>query len=447
MKRTHVFSETYENKKEALREALARESLATVQSTPCLTHRLPVRILAVCALLGILTVSVYAAAQWIDFRMEKNGDEVRVHAGLTNSDESADTSEKPLRSWQIGDGEIGIRLHIPDLPADMEADRAASGKYRSSDPSRAITVNGIDLRRSDLDHLIGGASGVRKLTAGDKPMYVIETGGEAAYYNRIAYIALEEYELVLKLWVSYGITDDELFSLASTLTTEETTDAMLAIPIHNEPRGGTDADIPFTYVGEDDVICEAELIEIGESARDANDRFTVTVSDANVYDNISVLRPEHVLHADFVQRFTDAEGNLIPYNRTEILWSREEGKTPVKQFGETVSSTKKLCVVTLTLADVTMDEIPEADRDRMLKASLYGFDLRAYTANDGKLTWLSEDAVVDGKPEANADSSEMIYREYLGNGRWKVAYLIDEADASGKLVLGSSVSRVYVKIS
>jgi hypothetical protein len=43
-------------------------------------------------------------------------------------------------------------------------------------------------------------------------------------------------------------------------------------------------------------------------------------------------------------------------------------------------------------------------------------------------------------------SSEIIYREDLGNGQWKIAYLIDDDIAEGGLVLGSYTGKVYIKI-
>ncbi len=445
MRDKHIFSKAYTERKEAVLTALRREeALEAEEKSRFFTHA-PLKIMASVAILSVLTVSVYAAVQWIDFRMEQNGDEVRIHASLNETGENTGSEDKPLRSWRAEYGEISVSLKIPDLPADMSEDQTANGKYGSEDSSRSMTINGIDLRRSDLNQLIGGVTNTKQLDVGGKAMYVV-VGGEEDYYSRIAYIVFDEDELVLKLWVSYGITDDELSALASTMTLEYTTDALCAIPIQNELSGTANIDIPKVYYHPYDPIYEADLIEIGQSVRDENDWYTATVNTVEVYDNINILNPNYILRKDFVERFTDASGKLVSYNRTEVIMIEEEGKQATKQFGETVSAKKKLYVVTLTMEDVTMDEIPEADRERMLKACVNGFDLHAYTVVNGEIKMQSSNAVVDRKPNAYADSSEIIYREYLGNNQWKVAYLIDEAEAEGNLVLNEYTGKIYVNI-
>ena len=445
MRDKHIFSKSYLDRKEAVLNALHREETAEKNSNNFFAARNPFKIVAYVAILSALTVSVYAAVQWIDFRIEQNGDEVRIHASLNETGENTGNEEKPLRSWRAEDGEISVSLQIPDLPADMSEDLTANGKYGSEDSSRSMTINGIDLRRSDLNQLIGGATSTKQLDVGSKTMYVVEKG-EANYHNRIAYIVFDEYELVLKLWVSYGITDAELTALASTMTLEYTTDALLAIPILNELGDTTNIDIPEVYYRPYDPIYESDLIGIGQSVRDENDWYTATVDAVEVYDNINVLNLNYILRKDFIERFTDDSGKLVPYNRTEVLWTEEEEKTPTKQFGETVSAKKKLYVVTLTVADVTMKEFCDSDREDMLKACVNGFKLQAYTVADGEINMHSSNAVVDRKPNAYADSSEIIYREYLGNNQWIVAYLIDESIANKPLVLWSYTGKIYVKV-
>ena len=447
MRDKHVFSKSYLDRKEAVLHALRREEAEAQKSKTAFLSRTPLKVLASVAILSVLTVSVYAAVQWIDFRMEQNVDEVRIHAGLNETGKNTtNNEEKPLRSWRAEDGEISVSLNIPDLPSDMRERENTNGKYYSEDSSRAMTINGIDLRRSDLDQIIGGDVTAKQVEIGGKTMFLIGSSSDAAYYNRTAYILFEEDELVLKLWVSYGITEEELTALASTMTLEYTTDALLAIPIQNELGGTTNMDIPYVYYAPYDPIYESDLVEIGQSVRDDNDWYTATIDAVEVHDTINVLNPNYILRKDFVERFTDISGNLIPYNRTELIITGEEGKQATKQFGETISAKKKLVVVTLTMADVTMDEFSEEDRDDMLKACVNGFNLYSYTVADGEIMLQSSNAVVDRKPNAYADSSEIIYREYLGNNQWKVAYLIDEADAEGNLMLEEFTGKIYVNI-
>jgi len=447
MEDKHVFSKSYTDRREAVLNALRREeAIETGKHAHGITH-LPVKILIAVIILSAFTVSIYAAVHWIDFRMERDGETVHVHASLNETGENDGAEEKPVRSWNAEDGEISIRLNIPDLPSDMRARENTNGKYYSEDTSRSMTINGIDLRRSDLDQIIGGGDEAKQIDVGGKTMFVIGSNSDAAYYNRTAFILFEKEELVLKLWVSYGITDDELTALASTMTVEETTDVLLALPIINEVLDDSyDWTTPITV--ERDPIYETDLLEIGESAREAGDWYTTAVNSVEICDTISSLNPKYILNNNFVKRFTDGSGNLIPYNRTEIIYTfDDDGKYVSMQFGESVPSVKKLYVVTLTMADVTMDELDEEDRDEMLKACVHGFSLNSYSVTDGEIDILSSGSVViDRKPEAHADNSESIYREYLGNNRWKVAYLVDESIANEPLVFWSYTGKLYVKI-
>ncbi|MBR4000680.1 MAG: hypothetical protein IKI93_20315 [Clostridia bacterium] len=445
MRDKHIFSKTYTERKEAVLHALRREEALKAEDKKCFYTRTPIKIVASVAILSVLTVSVYAAVQWIDFRMEQNGDEVRIHASLNETGENDTTEEKPVRSWNAEEGEISIRLNIPDLPSDMRERENTNGKYYSEDSSRSMTINGIDLRRSDLDQIIGGGDEAKQIDVGGKTMFVIGSSSDAAYYNRTAFILFEKEELVLKLWVSYGITDDELTALASTMTVEETTDVLLALPIINEVLDDSyDWTTPITV--ERDPIYETDLIEIGESKRAATDWYTITVNKTEFFDNINVLNPGCILRKDFVNKFVDDAGNLIPYNRTEKLVIRG-GNNWSLQFGDTVLSQKKLLVVTMTMAELDFESFDEEDREGMLQACVNEYDIYSYTVTDGKIDFNSPpDTVVDRRPESRADSSEIIYREYLGNNQWKVAYLIEEDIAEGNLVLYAYTGKVTVKI-
>ena len=445
MRDKHIFSKSYTERKEAVLHALRREEALKAEEKNCFYTRIPIKIIASVAILSVLTVSVYAAVQWIDFRMEQNGDEVRIHASLNETGENDTTEEKPVRSWNAEEGEISIRLNIPDLPSDMRERENTNGKYYSEDSSRSMTINGIDLRRSDLDQIIGGGDEAKQIDVGGKTMFVIGSSSDAAYYNRTAFILFEKEELVLKLWVSYGITDDELTALASTMTVEETTDILLALPIINEVLDDSyDWTTPITV--ERDPIYETDLIEIGESKRAATDWYTITVNKTEFFDNINVLNPGCILRKDFVNKFVDDAGNLIPYNRTEKLVIRD-GNNWSLQFGDTVLSQKKLLVVTMTMAELDFESFDEEDREGMLQACVNEYDIYSYTVTDGIIDFNSPpDTVVDRRPESRADSSEIIYREYLGNNQWKVAYLIEEDIAEGDLVFYAYTGKVTVKI-
>ncbi|MBQ7600240.1 MAG: hypothetical protein IJU57_06180 [Clostridia bacterium] len=458
MKEDHVFSEEYSRRKHTVMCALRREEAAGAATISRRHSGTAVRILVCAAVLAALTVSVFAITRFIDFRVSKEGSEVSVHAGTTASDpDSAPVSantpgnngtgtadeEKPLRSWRSQDGEISVCLSIPDIPSDMLENTTASGKYGSQDRSRRITICGIDLRRSDLDQIVSGATDTMQLDAGGKIMYVIKKG-EADFYDRVAYIAYEEEELILKLYVSYGITDAELLSLASSITVGYTTDTLLAIPIENEietgPAGKTSYETGYVPV------LVTELKKTGTPLRADTGWFTLTVSDVSVHDNVSALDPSNVLRAEYIGKFTDGDGALVPYNRTEVFLTAGSGETLPSSFGETVSVTKKLYVLTLTLTDVQLDEFTDEDKYSMICAIVASLKLNGYTVKDGRAEITSLNAVIDRLPGEYSSFSEPVYREDLGNGRWRVAYLVDEDIAEGDLMLYDRTQGIFVKI-
>lgn len=428
MENNHVFSESYEKRKKAVRAALQQECISAETNR----QRWSVRLVAVIAIMAILSISIYAAARWIEFRVEQKGKDVFVHAGIMQA-ENSDYEEKPLRSWRAENGEVSIQLNIPGMPADMLENKTAPGKWHGSDDSRAITINGIDLRRSDLNTVVGDAKETKSLTVGKNTVYVVEKG-EASFYSRIAFVVFEKEELVLKMWVSYGINEDELLNIVSTITVEQVKSAALAIPIMNEIVTA-DNYIPEIVHSEKASIFVSDLSEIGDSVRDIEDWYTVTVNDICVHDNTAALNSEHIIAKEKLKKFTDDSGNLIAYNRTPIIYN-EEG---TKEFGESVSVKKRLYCITISMEDIEKNH-------ELIYACVNGFSLRGYTEENGEVKFISNNSVIDAKPQNHAMTTEPIYREYLGNDRWKIAYLVDEDISEGNLALVSQIGKVYIKI-
>ncbi len=440
MKNKHIFSERYETRKIAVISAL--KSYETEHKNTHAKLRLPTKIFISAAVLAAITVSAFAAAKWIEFRVERDGDNVKIHAGL-NETGTSNKAEKPLRSWRSEEGEISIKLNIPDMPTDITEDKTANGKYGSADSSRSLTFSAVDLRRGDLDQLTAGVTDVTRFDADGREGYVLKTG-DANYYNRTAYMVFEEDELVIKAWVSYGVTDEELTAMLTTLALEETSDPSVAIPVLNE----------FTDTGDDPIIFEnvntsefsRELSEMDESVRDAWERYTVTVKSVEVFDDVKTLDLKHVIYKDMFYRFVDGEGNLPPYTRTEIVVNYNDDGSFTKEFGESVPMKKKLFVATIAMTDLDFSDTDKAERETMLHACINGFELDGYTHDEEDIKITSMNAVVDRKLHQHSGNGEMVYRQELGGGLWKVAFLVDEDIASGNLVLHSYSSKIYIKI-
>lgn len=442
VKEIHTFSDRYIKRKEAVLSALLREEREKASKGRTNFTGAPARILICAAVIAVLSASAFAVSRFIEFRMNLDRNEVTVQAGTTDTKKEND--ERPLRSWRSDEGEISVHLNITGLPSDMHEKMFTNGKYESSDPSRRLTISGIDLRRSDLNEIIKGATGTRAINSGGKTVYVIEKG-EADFYDRLAYMVFEEEELILKFYVSWGISDDELGSLAESIKIEYTADALSAIPIENEIRTGSADRITFETGYKP--IAEADLRKTGEPVRDINGRFTLTVDDVSIYDDIRILDPGGILNQDYVRNFTDENGDLIPYNRTELISAGESGETQPAQFGETVQVSKKLFVITLTVSDIDLDDFSESDRYDQLCAYVYSFTLNGFTIINGRADITTQSSVIEHSPGVRSSFSEPVYREDLGNGQWRIAYLIDEDVASGDLVLrGMTSSGINIKI-
>ena len=439
MKEIHVFSDRYNDRKSAVMSALRSyelEQTLTCAKKMCLSTRM----LISAAIIAAVSVSAFAAAKWIEFRVERDGDRVNVHAGVN---ETVNVEERPHISWRPDDGEISVKLNIPDLPADMSPNMTANGKYGGADSSRSLTFSVVDLHRSDIDQITAGVIDVERFDADGREVCVIKTG-EANYYNRTAYMFFEREAIVLKIWVSYGVTDEELTAMLTSLTLEQTDDPFEAVPVLNELTDANDA--PDIFERESTTQYVSELSYIGESIRDTNERFTATVKSVEVFDDAKTLDFKHVIYKDMFYRFVNADGTLRPFERTMVNTIFNDDGSFVKEFGESVKMKKKLYVVTLAVTDLNFSDLNEADRLDMLQACINGFDLDGYTNDGDEIKITSFNAVADRKLGQYTGNGEMVYRQALGDGLWKVAFLIDEDIAAGDMVLHSYTSKIYVKI-
>ena len=439
MKEIHDFSDRYNNRKRAVVSAL-RSYEAERTLTCAKKMSLPIRMMISVAIIAAVSVSAFAAAKWIEFRVDRDGDKINIHAGVN---ETANKEDRPLISWRSDDCDISVKLNIPDFPADMSPNMTANGKYDSTDSSRSLTFSVVDLHRSDLDQITAGVTDVERFDADGREVYVIKTG-EANYYNRTAYMAFEREAIVLKIWVSYGVTDEELTAMLTSLTLEETDDPSVAVPVLNELTDANDA--PDIFERESTTQYVSELSDIGESIRDTNERFTATVKSVEVFDDAKTLDFKHVIYKDMFYRFVNADGTLRPFERTMVNTIFNDDGSFVKEFGESVKMKKKLYVVTLAVTDLDFSDLNEADSLDMLQACINGFELDGYTNDGSEIKITSFSAVADRTLGQYTGNGEMVYRQALGDGLWKVAFLIDEDIAEGNLVLHSYTSEIYIKI-
>ena len=399
------------------------------------TKRPIFRVIIVAAVLSLMTVSALAATKLIKFAVADDGKRVTVVVSVP--DEIKDT-ETPLYAWNPDKDEIGIKLNFSYMPSDITEDKTSPNKYGGEGEGRFMTFTGIDLRRSDFVSIIGKTQTPREFLAGNNRAYLVTDESEIAVYNKTLFLLFESEQLLLKAFVGFGITEDEIKAIASGITLEKTTDASLALPISNTAIG-SDADIPQVYVHENPAVHIGDVYEIGESAEYEdyfNGTYTVTLESAEVLDNISSL--DRSCFFDFLEDtkyFVDENGNFIPYNRTEI--DRENGK-----FGETVKMTKRMILVT-----VSTEGISEENQ----RPFLHGFKLAGLSVNeDGTIhnSLTMGRYVVDRMPTKLSGTHEPVYRKDLGDGRYILGYMLDADECGGnKFFYYSYHAKIYYSFS
>ena len=422
MNEKHIFSPAYEAKKQAVLNALASET--GVQPTRR-ASRVPIRVMVAAATVSLLALTVFAAAKLIDFAAEQEGYATHIHIALATTEgktaletTAADT-QKPLRAWNVGDSEIGIKLSFAYMPEDLIENTPY--KWGAEEKTRHITFNGIDLRRGAWDTTIAQTTAYETFTAGEHAAYLIQKS-DADLYNRELYVLFAEEELAVHAWLTYGITDEEIKAIAAGITLEENTDTESAIPIANEFGSGTPEVIEINRP----TVYYDDLLTVGETGKHELGDCTVTLESVEYYDSFSKLNSEYIVRKEFVRKFTDEKGDLIPYPRTEYI--RGDGVTTINRFGETEEMTKKLICITVSLT--------ESERS-VRNFSLYALSVDA----SGAVSAASDKTyVIDSTPGERAGSNEYVYFEPLGNGRYRLGYLPDADECDGELWLRSGLS-------
>lgn len=428
MKEKHVFSDGYNKKKGALLAALEDENVNAGKRTmvSCVLGKA----ICIAAAAVLLTVSVFAAAKYIDFSLVsgKGGD--TLHAGLSYP---ADTDE-PKRAWAAGDGEVRVRLVFESMAEDLKENPTANGKWDGANEDRKITFSGYDLRRCDFDKIIKSSESPEEFYAGENRAYMIKDNSGAALYDKTFFILFEEEEMLIGARATFGISVDEMKEILSGMKIEQTDDVSLALPILNE--SGSDALTPIAYEIDNKAIYYPELKKTGERAEFSfgpeNEepwiKYTISTEGFEVRESFEGLPLSSILQKDFVSKFTDESGKLITYDRTEVVLG-EDGLP--SGFGETTEASKRLVLVTVRVDDFR--DIGENPPELYL-CGYHLFDFE--TSGDGSIKFKTEKIyVANDTPQNWCRMSEPCYCEELGGGLYRLGYILDDDQLCGELVM------------
>lgn len=426
--------------REKIKNECRRYAETVFLAQAAMRRRSIVRVLVAAALIAIMTVSVFAASRLIGFSLTRDGDEIKINASLPEENKDTDA---PLRSWNSEEGEISVRLVFEFMPEDMSEDTTATHKYGGAQNNRAITFSGYDLRRSDLNAIIGNVDTAEKFTAGDKEAYLF-VSQSASIYNKDLYVLFAEEDMVVHASVGYGISVDEIKAIAEGMCIMVTDDVNIALPISNQLNPGGENDIPFVITLTYDPVYRADLLAMGERGYYENPfgSYTVKVDKVEIFDSVKGFG-SGLINEDFVRKFMGEDGEPITYKRTEMIYSGDEanGEKIRSSFGETIEMRKRFVCVTVTV------DSTEAKED--VKPFLHTFSLGGLVeTEDGSIerTQGHQNFVVDSTPGDHADKHDPIYRMDIGGGQWVLGYLLDAEECEGELYFYSREAELHYVI-
>jgi len=400
--------------------------------TPRCGIRWGTRVAIAAALVVSLSISALAVAHFTGLSVMRDGDGVKIEAT------GFEDSTAPHFAWNSGDDEISVRLEFDFMPEDMSEDGTASHKYGNDmDNTRAITFLGFDLTREDLSTFLDGIATAEAFDAGGREAYLLTGESEISVYNKDIYVLFSDLGLVVHGRAAYGLSDDELMAIATGMKVTYTDDAVLALPISNE--FSVDPTVPDVFYNDRWNITREELYNMGDKAVYDGyfESWEITVEDAAVYDDISVLKDEFIddySHSK-IDRFIDGAGNFIPYVRTRV-------NHDTKKFEESETVEKRLVTVTVTLSSGVGDTDSAA-------TALQGFDLYGLAEVDGKIRPEigSGEYAIDSTPGTVAHFHEPVYKEHLGEGRWLIGYILDEDECDGEMIFSGYYAHIDYSVT
>lgn len=402
------------------------------------------KIIAALAAVVLLSISVFSAARLIDFSMTKEDDGVKLHAALP--EENKDT-EAPLRAWNSDaeKGEISVRLEFDYMPSDLTENETATHKYSGESMSRAITFVGHDLRRSDFNEIVKNVDEAEKFMAGDKQAYLL-TWDSLVVYDKDIYVLFEEEEMLIHGMVGYGITVDEIKSIAEGMRIVEVEDINIALPISNELGDESDDSSPEVIYIDPVYVYRDDLLKLGEVGEYDGyfDQRTVRVDKIEMLENISGYENDFI-RDDVIEKFTGDNGEFISYMRGArvVEGDIEAGEKPRIVLGEETEMKKRFILITMTV------ERDEDDTDYDVKGFLHTFSLGGLVeTEEGHIerTQGWDNYIINGAPETHADFHDPVYRKKLGENKWVLGYFLDEDEIRREMYLYSSHAELYYSL-
>lgn len=460
--KVHIFSEKYMRKKEAILRSVKR----TDKTGFALSPRVPAKIIATAILACVMfTVTAFAAVKLGVFNIRRGEDKTVVQIGGTDSIVADDViTDMPtyvtIISRNKEKGEVpNLIFHRDYMPEGVEKNSEGSEiKYGEFENGRSLSFDVTYLGGEGFTLNLGAGANIEEFEVNGHDALLVNRG-ETLYFNKILAVYFEEEDVLALCYAGYGISEDEVRSLAEGLRFEKTENVTLAYPItHNygevnlgESVGNRPAYLPLET---------AEKISLGDTVVFNDTVFKQVVTDdseaisadieitpvsVKILDDVTSLNTYSF--RELFEDYMDANGKLIVYPRTEII--KGEGTDP-DSFGETKKVKKKLVLIELKMKNMSNEDI----------WSYTVGDISLHLGNGEDKT---SNYVFDKVPQKNSTTSlisyydagcggKQFYKTSLGAGEeltCHIGFLVDEDMTDEVYVIfgGVDTKRHYLKIT
>lgn len=333
LEENHEFSGRYNRKKEALLGAVRKRE----RNAGKLYYR--VAVAAVLAMVLIPTTA-FAATKLYNVNVENNGFEATIKVEK-NTEISKKEAEKVYAP---------VKVEFTYLPKGSELD-TNSGKYHvSTDEGEARCAHAVtpaELYKLDQDEskiFVPFTVNRWEYSTEDRKVIVFQKD-DTFEFNKEVYVLFEDYGYIKKMYLGYGIEDEEVKKIAEgvklTETTKEnaTTAYSMETLMQEQRMKGTYKTIEFAKQ-------KNTWHEIGEEV-EAYGGYHYKVTDVQVMDDLSQVDKKYFSDwgLEKLEKYADENGVFVPYERRKLI--RGDGINTLNKYAEPEMMRKKLVYLTL----------------------------------------------------------------------------------------------------
>ena len=370
----HEFSSEYEERKQRLLKGLQDmdEIEKKDKKYTAISRYTRIAIILLCGVI-LLPISIHAAVNMYKFTVSQDGHSASgtIELGTETEEENEEGNEEGTVSSETANKKseaaryIEVTFdYIPDGIRQFEA-----GKYDDeSKADRGISVLATRWNGKAYDIQNEGIADASTCQAGEYEYLLFRRGGVNASFDKMAYIPVGDWSLVITIYVGRNITDDELTRIIASMEIKnaEGDDPIYWIEVSNDNyddgrRNNTKTDeslLPDKYILTD------RKEHFNESGCD------MSIDDVRVYDNTNGIDPadmENWFIRELKDTFVDEEGYFKQVKCRKLNIGDEN---TFSSWGEVETSSLRMVAVDISyqsVAEMFGDQyIPTIDVNALL---------------------------------------------------------------------------------